>query len=113
LIVLFATQVRYGVFVALAFGGGGAVFVFAFAGGFTPVFVLAGATFAGLDVFTGGVMFAGLFALSFTTAVAQAVAKMLRDALAISAAIFDLVMKPPLVISGYRALEKNRCSMIS
>src|SRR5438552_4372866 len=63
----------------------------------------------------GGAVFIGLFmlafALSFTTAVAQAAAKMPRDALAISAAIFNLFMKPPLLVSGYRALEKNvaRC----
>jgi len=53
-----------------------------------------------------GAMLAGLFAFSFTTAVAQPAAKMLRDAPAISAAIFNLVMKPPRSVSSYRALKK-------
>jgi len=74
------------------------------------MFELAGAVFAGLGV-AGAIVFVGLvmlaLALSFTTAVAQAAAKMPRDALAISAAIFNLVMKPPLLVSGYRALEKT------
>jgi hypothetical protein len=97
--------------VALAFGGGGggifmlllfAIFMFELAGG---------AIFAGLAMFAGLVMFA--LAFSFTTAVAQAAAKMPRDALAISAAILNLVMKPPLLVSGYRAFKKHSCSMIS
>jgi len=110
---LVATPVRYGFFVGLAFGGGGAGFVFVFAGGgFMPVLVLAGARFAGLDVFTGGSVFAGLFMFSLL-GVLQPAAKAPRAKAANSAAIFDLVMKPPLVVSSYRALEKNRCSMIS
>jgi hypothetical protein len=100
-------RARYGFFVALAFGGGGgAVFVFVFAGGFALVFVLAGATFAGLDVFTGGVVFAGLFMFSLV-AVLQPAARAPRARVANSAAIFDLVMKPPLVVSGYRALKRK------
>jgi hypothetical protein len=95
--------------VALAFGGG---ILFAFAGVFAPVFVLAGARFAGLDVFIGAVVFAGLFMFSLV-AVLQPAAKAPRAKVANSAAIFDLVMKPPLLVSGYRALQKNRCSMIS
>jgi len=98
--------------VALGFGVG--IFMLLLLGIF--MFVLAGARFAGLGV-DGAIVFAGLvilaLAFSFTTAVAQAAAKMPRDALAISAAIFNLVMKPPLLVSGYRALEKNCCSMIS
>ena len=74
------------------------------------MFELAGAVFAGLGV-AGAVVFAGLvmlaLALSFTTAVAQAAAKMPRDAVTNSAAIFDLVMKPPRLVSGYRALQKT------
>jgi len=83
------------------------IFMFEFAGG---------ATFAGLVVFAGAVVFAGLvmFALAFSlVAVLQPTAKAPRAKVANSAAIFDLVMKPPLLVSGYRALEKNRCSMIS
>jgi hypothetical protein len=96
---------RYGFFVAVGFGGG--TFVFVFADG---LFVLAGgARFAGFDVFAG--VFAGLFMFSFV-AVLQPTAKAPRAKVANSAAIFDLVMKPPLLVS-YRALEKNRCSMIS
>jgi hypothetical protein len=108
-----ATPVRaYGFFVALAFGGGGGIFMLLLFGIF--MFELAGgAMFAGFGVavFAGLVMLA--LAFSFTTAVAQPAAKMPRAALAISAAIFNLVMKPPLLVSGYRALEKNCCSMIS
>jgi hypothetical protein len=97
--------------VALGFGGG--IFILLLLGIF--MFELAGgAMFAG---FGGAVVFAGLvmlaLAFSFTTAVAQPAAKMPRAALAISAAIFNLVMKPPLLVSGYRALEKKCCSMIS
>jgi hypothetical protein len=100
-------RARYGFFVALGFGGGGAgAFVFAFAG-FAPVFEFAGgATFAGLVVFVGGAAFAGLFMLSLV-AVLQPAAKAPRAKVANSAAIFDLVMKPPLLVSGYRALEKT------
>ena len=68
------------------------------------MFELAGgAVFAGLVVFAGGVVFAGLFMFSFV-AVLQPTAKAPRAKVANSAAIFDLVMKPPLSVSGYRAL---------
>jgi hypothetical protein len=79
--------------VALAFGGGG-IFMFELAGG---------AMFAGLAVFAGAVVFAGLFMFSLV-AVLQPTAKAPRARVANSAAIFDLVMKPPLFVSGYRAL---------
>jgi hypothetical protein len=95
--------------VALGFGGG---ILFAFAGGFAVLVLAGGVRFAGLDVFVGGVVFAGLFILSLV-AVLQPAAKAPRAKVANSAAIFDLVMKPPLLVSGYRALENNRCSMIS
>jgi hypothetical protein len=83
--------------VALAFGGGGGGFMFELAGG---------AMFAGLAVFAGAVVFAGLFMFSLV-AVLQPTAKAPRAKVANSAAIFDLVMKPPLLVSGYRALEKT------
>jgi hypothetical protein len=83
--------------VALAFGGGGGIFMFELAGG---------AMFAGLAVFAGAVVFAGLFMFSLV-AVLQPTAKAPRAKVANSAAIFDLVMKPPLLVSGYRALEKT------
>jgi len=91
--------------VALAFGGGdGGIFMFAF--------ILAGAaTFAGLAVFAGAV-FADLFMFSFV-AVLQPTAKAPRAKVANSAAIFDLVMKPPLFGQRLPSTRKNRCSMIS
>jgi hypothetical protein len=75
--------------VALAFGGGGGgIFMLLLAGIF--IFELAGgAMLAGLD------MFAGLFMFSFV-AVLQPTAKAPRAKVASSAAIFGLVMKPPL-----------------
>jgi len=89
-------------------GFGGGIFMLLLLG----IFMLelaGGAMFAGFGV-AGAVVFAGLvmlaLALSFTTAVAQAAAKMPRDAVTNSAAIFDLVMKPPRLVSGYRALQK-------
>lgn len=90
-----ATPTRYGFLVALAFGGG--AFVFELAGG---------AMFAGLAVFAGGAAFAGLFIFSLV-AVLQPTAKAPRAKVANSAAIFDLVMKPPLLVSGYRALYRT------
>jgi uncharacterized membrane protein len=86
LIICRDARARYGFFVALGFGGG--IFMFAF--------ILAGAAaFAGL----AGAVFAGLvmFALAFSfVAVLQPTAKAPRAKVANSAAIFDLVMKPPL-----------------
>jgi len=72
------------------------------------MFALAGAMFAGLVVFTGAVVFAGLvtLALAFSfVAVLQPAAKAPRAKVANSAAIFDLVMKPALLVNGYRTLE--------
>jgi hypothetical protein len=84
--------------VALGFGGGGAIFMFAFAG-FMLILAFAGAAaFAGLAVFAGAIVLAGLvmFALAFSlVAVLQPAAKAPRAKLANSAEIFDLVMKPP------------------
>jgi predicted small integral membrane protein len=74
--------------VALAFGGG--IFMFELAGI---------AMFAGLAVFAGAIVFAGLvmFALAFSfVAVLQPTAKAPKAKVANSAAILDLVMKPPL-----------------
>ena len=63
------------------------------------MFELAGgAMFAGLVVFAGAVVFAGLFMFSFV-AVLQPTAKAPRAKVAISAAIFDLVIKPPLLVA--------------
>jgi hypothetical protein len=92
---------RYGFLVGA--GGGGGIFMFEF--------ILEGAAvFAGLVEFVGAV-FAGLFifalALSFV-AVLQPAAKAPRANVANSAAIFNLVMKSPLKISDYRALESAR-----
>jgi hypothetical protein len=81
--------------VALAFGGGGGgIFMLLLAGIFMFEFA-GGAMLAGLAVFAGGAMFAGLLMFSFV-AVLQPTAKAPRAKVANSAAIFGLVMKPPL-----------------
>jgi hypothetical protein len=101
---LLRARLPYGFFVAVGFGGGGGIFMF----------VLAGAVFAGLGV-AGAIVGAGLvvlalFAFSFVDEL-QPTASAPRANDAISAAVLNLVMKSPLLVSDYRLLESNGFSM--